>query len=93
MRLEKFIYEFFYCEILIVVIEILICVVIIGVLVVGNVFVMVVLYRNLRLWRFLNFYIGLFVIFDILLLFVVMFFMCILVIVGCWIFGEVICWL
>lgn len=93
LRLEKLTHELLHRETSIVVIETLICVVITGASVVGNVLVMVALYRNSRLRRPSNLYIGSLAVSDILLSSVAMPFTCISAIAGRWIFGEAICWL
>lgn len=93
VRLEKLALELLSRETAIVVIETLICVVITGASVVGNVLVMVALYRNPRLRRPSNLYIVSLAVSDIILSSVAMPFTCISAIAGRWILGEAICWL
>ena len=93
LRQEKLALELLNRETLLVVIETLICVVITVASVVGNVLVMFALYRNPRLRRPSNLYIGSLTVSDIILSSVAMPFTCISAITGRWIFGEAICWL
>jgi len=93
LRLERLAFELLNRRTSFVVIETLICVVITGTSVVGNVLVMVALYRNPRLRRPSNLYIGSLAVSDIILSSVAMPFTCISAITGRWIFGEAICWL
>lgn len=93
LRLEKLTLELLNRETSIVVIETIICVVITGTSVVGNVLVMIALYRNPTLRRPSNLYIGSLAVSDIFLSSVAMPFTCISATAGRWIFGEAICWL
>lgn len=93
VRLEKLSRELLNREFPLVVVESLICIVITVASMVGNVLVLIALYRNPRLRRPSNLYIASLAVSDIILSSVAMPFTCVSVIAGRWIFSGTICWL
>ena len=90
-RLEKLSLQLLSRETSLIVIETLICVVITGTSIVGNVLVLMALYRNPRLRKLSNLYIISLAVSDIILSAVAMPFTCISEIAGRWILGQTIC--
>ena len=90
-RLEKLSLQLLSRETSLVVIETLICLIITGASIVGNVLVLMALYRNPRLRKPSNLYIISLAVSDIILSSFLMPFTCVSAIVGNWIFGQTLC--
>lgn len=84
-------YFFLEWNIVIVVLELMICVVIFVFSFVGNLFVCVVVYRNFRFWFIISIYIIVLVVCDFFCVIVEMFLMFCVLIMGKWVFGNVVC--
>ena len=92
-RLESLALELLRRESSLVIAEFLICVIITVISIMGNVFVLIALYRNTRLRKPSNLYIVSLAMSDIILAGVAMPFTCVSAFAGRWIFGKAICWL
>ena len=92
-RLKNLAFELLERQTLLIVVEFTICIIITATSIVGNIFVLVALYRNPRLRKPSNLYIISLAASDIILASVAMPFTCISAIAGRWVFGQASCWL
>lgn len=91
IKSEEMVGEFGVWSLFFIILEFILIILLNIVLVMGNILVCILVYRNIRFWILINFYIVVLVMSDLLFVILVMFFVVGVFILGKWFFGEVVC--